>query len=214
LTRVSGGGNLIEGCPCSGPSAMRRLGRGLPPFSGGPAPQRACSSRCCTISRSRPCTTLWDPSQATADSPLGCLNYRQFEYGNVCDGQPPGRQPGPRTGCGPGSWDPDPHHRELLPDEFAAFFKALKPDPRQVYVAVIAGPPAPVGVGVGQEHCAMLEGSCTGPLGEVAPAIRLASLVGRFDADRARFISLCDFDADPDAARAQLGGDLRALLAP
>jgi hypothetical protein len=143
-------------------------------------------------------TNLWDPSEDSVTSVLGPLtSYRQFEFGVVCDGLPPGRSPGPRTGCVAGSWDPDLTHREIPPADLAAFFRGLKPDdPRMVYVAVITGPPEPVVVAQMEVNgyptlAPSCIGGATGAQWTAVPGIRFAEFVGAFDGDRGRFIDPC-----------------------
>jgi len=160
-------------------------------------------------------STLFDPTQTSMSSELGPLTpYRCFQFGNLCGGADPGRSPGPRQSCEPGAISPDPTNRQLVPvEEIAAFLKALKPqDSRMVYLAAIAGAPAPVMVGTDAGGNPMLQPSCSGALGPATPATRLAKLVSLFDADRAKFLSVCAQDLQP--ALTQIAADVEALFAP
>jgi hypothetical protein len=145
-----------------------------------------------------PDTNLWDPSETSVNSALGPLtSYRQFEFGNLCDGLPPGRDPGPRNNCVPGNWDPDATHHEVMPEEFVTFFRSLKPDdPRMVYVAVVTAPPTPVIVDQDPKTgYPVLELSCSGGSAAEtwggAPGIHLARFAGGFDSDRGSLVSMC-----------------------
>ncbi|HEY3352919.1 MAG TPA: hypothetical protein VGQ83_06695 [Polyangia bacterium] len=146
-----------------------------------------------------PWTTLFDPSPEAA-AVLGPLtSYRCFEYGVLCHGADPGREPGSRFGCEPGSADPDPAHQLIAVELFAAFLQSLKADPRMVGVAVIGGPPAPVAVGAGVNG-PDLQPSCASALGAADPAIRLAAFVDLFAADRGAFFTVCQNDLRPPLA--------------
>lgn len=144
-------------------------------------------------------STLFDPTQTTLDSELGPLtSYRCFQFGNLCDGADPGRDPGSRLNCGVGTWQPDKPEHQLSPvEEFATFFKNLKADPRMVSVSVIAGPKEPVVVGQDANGYPDLEPACAGAMGNADPALRLHKLTTLFDGDRAQFTSLCADDLAP-----------------
>ena len=161
-----------------------------------------------------PNSTLFDPTQTTLSSQLGPLaSYRCFEFGNLCDGTDPGRAAGSREDCVPGNKDSNTAHQLYATKDIADFMKALKPRaPRLVYVSVIAGPATPVSVALDVYSYPAVQPSCTGDIGSAAPATRLTEFVGFFDADRARFISLCD--ADTVGALDLIGGDLVQLLTP
>lgn len=137
---------------------------------------------------------LFDPTQTAPGSELGPPTpYRCFEFGTLCGNADPGRAPGARSGCVPGTKDP---RYQLTPvEEFAAFLKALKPyDPRMVYVSVIAGPPAPVAVASDADGNPALQPSCTGSMAQATPGIRLLHFISQFDDDRASYVSICGGD--------------------
>jgi hypothetical protein len=151
-------------------------------------------------------STLFDPTQTTLGSELGPLSsYRCFQFGSLCDGADPGRDPGSRLNCQVGTFQPDKPEHQLSPvEEFATFFKGLKADPRMVSVSVIAGPAAPVVVGTDANDHPDLLPACEGAMGSADPALRLHKLTTLFDADRAQFTSLCADDLAP--AMDQVGG--------
>jgi hypothetical protein len=158
-------------------------------------------------------TALFDPSQLTLDSPLGPLtSYRCFQFGNLCDGHDPGRAEGARSGCVPGSFDPDPLHQLLPVDDFVAFLRGLKPDPRWTFVAVVGSPPEPIVV----TRDANGYPSLAIPCDSCYPALRLPVFVAGFDSDRSRYYSVCGQNDDMDYApyMAELGAALAALLSP
>jgi hypothetical protein len=145
-------------------------------------------------------TTLFDPTQTTLGSELGPLSsYRCFQFGSLCDGADPGRDPGSRLNCEVGTFQPDKPEHQLSPVEgFAAFFKGLKSDARMVSVSVLAGPAAPIVVGTDDATgYPMLEPACSGAMGSALPALRLNKLTTLFDGDRAQFTSVCADDLAP-----------------
>jgi hypothetical protein len=155
---------------------------------------------------------LFDMSAAAAArlGPPG--SYRCFQYGNLCDGLDPGRTPGPRTDCAPGSPDPDPRYQLTPVEDFAQFLWDLKPeDPRLVYLSTIASPPGPVNV-LAVNGVPDLDTACSGGLGGMnRPAPRLAKLVSLFDSDRASQVSICVDDLQQ--AMGQIAHELAAILA-
>jgi hypothetical protein len=157
-------------------------------------------------------STLFDPSQTTLTAPLGPLtSYRCFEFGTLCDGAPPGREEGPRANCAPGAWDPDRQHQLTPVEEFVAFLRGLKPpDPRLVYVAVIAGTPAPVTVVRDSSGYPLLEPCCDSATGNATSGLRLQKFVNLFDADRARFEPICATDLS--GAMTHIGEDIAGIL--
>ena len=160
-----------------------------------------------------PDSTLFDPTQTTLGSELGPMtSYRCFQFGNLCGGVDPGRSQGQRQSCVPGTFQPDKPQHQLIPtQEIAAFLKGLKPqDPRMVYLSVIAGPPAPIAVGLDANGYPDLQPACTGGMGSADPATRLTELASRFDADRASYNSLCQ--PDLKVAMEQIAGELAQIL--
>jgi hypothetical protein len=144
-------------------------------------------------------STLFDPTQTTLTSELGPLtSYRCFQFGSLCDGADPGRDPGSKLNCEVGTFQPNKPEHQLSPvEEFAAFFKGLKADPRMVSVSVLSGPPGPVVVGTDANGYPDLEPACTGAMGFADPALRLHKLTTLFDGDRTQFTSLCADDLAP-----------------
>jgi hypothetical protein len=164
-------------------------------------------------------TDLWDPSQTSINSDLGPLtSYRQFEFGNLCDGHPPGRQTATFQSCVPNNWDTSDnlHHQEIMPEDFASFFKGLKPaDARYVYVSAITGPTTPVAVATDSKTgYPVLQPSCSGGTAGASwtavPSTHLYALVNLFDTDRASFISICDQDLNK--ALKQVADELAKIL--
>jgi hypothetical protein len=144
-------------------------------------------------------TMLFDPSETTLGSELGPLtSYRCFQFGSLCDGADPGRDPGSKLNCQVGTFEPNkPEHQLSAVGEFAAFFKGLKADPRMVSISVLSGPPSPVVVSLDPNGYPQLDPACTGAMGSAAPALRLHKLTTLFDADRAQFTSVCADDLAP-----------------
>jgi hypothetical protein len=158
-------------------------------------------------------STLFDPTQTSLSSELGPLtSYRCFQFGNLCGGVDPGRSQGPRSDCEPGSFQPDKPQHQLTPvEDFASFIKNLKPqDPRMTYVSVIAGPPAPISVGLDANGYPDLQPACSGGIGAADPATRLAQFVTQFDDDRVSFISICQ--PDLKQAMEKIAGELAQIL--
>jgi hypothetical protein len=140
-----------------------------------------------------PTATLFDPGASDALGPL--TSYRCFQFGMLCDGADPGRDPGPRADCVPGTFQPGQPDHQLTPvEEFQAFLAGFKPDPTTVTLAVLAGPPAPVSVSLDPNGFPKLDPSCTG--GTAAPALRLARLTDLVGT-QAGFFSICDPDLTP-----------------
>ena len=159
-----------------------------------------------------PNSTLFDPTQTSLSSTLGPLtSYRCFEFGNLCGNADPGRSQGPRQNCVPGNKDQDKAHQEIATKDFADAMKALKPqDPRMVYVSVIAGPPAPIAVGLDANGYPDLQPACTGGIGSADPATRLTEYVSYFDDDRSSFISICQ--PDLSQAMTKIANELAQIL--
>jgi hypothetical protein len=155
-----------------------------------------------------PDTGLFDPSQTALDSQLGPItSYRCFQFGVVCNGADPGREPGGRTGCEPGSFDPDPRHQLVPVEEFVSFFELLKPDPRMLYFSVIAAPPEPVVVRTDAVGFPFLDNP-----GGATPAIRLARFVSLLHPDRAATWPVDDWPLDYRPAMTDLAHVLSIKL--
>jgi hypothetical protein len=157
-------------------------------------------------------STLFDPTQTTLNSALGPLtSYRCFEFGNLCGGVDPGRSQGQRQSCVPGNKDSNTAHQLVPTEDIATFIKGLKPqDPRMTYVSVIAGPPAPIAVGLDANGYPDLQPACTGGIGSADPATRLTEFVTWFDDDRASFISICQ--PDLSQAMTKIATELAQIL--
>jgi hypothetical protein len=160
-----------------------------------------------------PDTDLFDPAQTSLESELGPMRtYRCFQFGVLCGGADPGRDPGPREDCVPGSFDPNPKH-ELIPvEDMVDSLKSLKPgDPRKIYVAVVAGPPGPVSVYIDENGVPALD--VVDGISE--PGIRLARFLALFDEDRARFLPMGEVVSTTPRFReflGQVGDDVSAML--
>ncbi len=119
---------------------------------------------------------LYDPSQQGLNDPLGPLtSFRCFEFGVQCEC--PGKSKctrtttGKRTGCKPSTGG-----GYML--DTGALLKKLQAlrGPRQLHLAVIAGPASPVEV-TKQGSYPSLKPSCQSSAGFAAPAVRLKAVV-------------------------------------
>jgi hypothetical protein len=142
---------------------------------------------------------LFSPASRYVSEPMGPLSsYRCNEFGHLCAGNRP-----PRTLGATMTTLADCRSAEdgvlFRVADYAKAFKALKPDPSQVHLAVIAGPPTPYTV---QFTTPTLAGdpspwpavahSCMSATGEFAdPPVRLAELVTAFGANGS-LSSICD----------------------
>jgi hypothetical protein len=79
-----------------------------------------------------------------------------------------------------------------------------------VYVSVIAGPPAPIAIGLDANGYPDLQPACTGGIGSADPATRLTEFVTHFDDDRASFISICQ--PDLKQAMEKIASELAQIL--
>jgi hypothetical protein len=125
-------------------------------------------------------------------------DFRCFEHGVVCEGDPDPRVPGPRQGCVP---SPDsPYLVEV--EQYADFLRGLKRDPSHVFVAGIVGDPDNVQVVTSGTRPTLAVG-CSGGLGDAAPAVRLAGFLEQFP-DRQR--------TEETICTADLGAALREII--
>ena len=169
-------------------------------------------------------------------SGLGALwSYRCNEFGHLCAGSPPPHTAPPAggvtlTACVSAENDgkvdsnvrdplgnPDPTHGHLWPTvaEFTAYIKAFKANPNDVFVAAIAGPPAPYRVIPAVNAAAMgetdpaIEHSCTqataGDPEYADPAVRIKQWVDNFGANGA-FFPIC-----ADSMQGTMGGISAAI---
>jgi hypothetical protein len=142
-----------------------------------------------------PDSDLFDSSSSTVTDPLGPLqSYRCNEFGHLCGGQPPPRQP-------PGEVDLSgmcvsaENGRLLKVSDVVAAMKGLKKDPSKVLVAAIAGPPSPYKVNIGPSQVKgdpsqwpYVEHSCTQmePNNDITyadPSIRIKQWIDAFGAN-------------------------------
>ena len=95
-----------------------------------------------------PDSDLFDSSSSMVSDPLGPMqSYRCNEFGHLCGGQMPPRQPAGETDLG---MCVSNEMGKLIPvGDVITAFKALKTDPSRVLVSAITGPAAPYKVNVG-----------------------------------------------------------------
>lgn len=165
------------------------------------------------ISDEDDCSAL-DPALFALSSPLGAFtDFRCTRAGVACI--PDDASPGAKTGCAP-RFD-SAYVEDVQP--FVDALLAVKPDPRMLMVAAIAGDPAPFVVGTSSDQLPVLAPSCevAGPNGRqvATPAVRLAAFVSAFPGSH--FTSVCAPDlsaplGDLGSAAKKLVGD--PCLAP
>jgi hypothetical protein len=130
---------------------------------------------------------------------LGPIDHRCFTYGVVCDPDTP-LEAGEKTACAPRE---DSAYMHPVGD-YAAFFRALKPDPSKVMLGGIFAPTTPVVVSLdnpSQPGELGLLPSCQSQSGTIAkPAVRLGAIVDAFPA-RYAFSSICDLTASEELTR-------------
>jgi hypothetical protein len=142
-----------------------------------------------------PDSDLFSSDSATIDSPLGPLqSYRCNEFGHLCGGKPPPRQPPGEVDL-TGTCVSAEDGRLLRVADVVAALKSVKTDPSKILVAAIAGPPKPYKVNVGPSQVKgdtsqwpYVEHSCThtetdGTLTYADPSIRIAQWVQAFGAN-------------------------------
>lgn len=163
---------------------------------------------------------LIDPTQTTMASKYGPLwSWRCNEFGHLCNIngvlQTPARGPAMNLqGC---VSDDQPSNKLTYLSDEIAFFKGIKADPKQIFVAVIAGPPTPYSVEMIQQgndpemHPNVVH-SCVENSGEYAdPSVRLAQWVQSFG-DHGLFETICANSFAP--ALMQIATALGKLLGP
>jgi hypothetical protein len=145
-----------------------------------------------------PDSDLFDSSSATVTDPLGPLqSYRCNEFGHLCGGKPPPRQPnGPPpnyTQDFTGTCVSAEDGRLLRVRDVVAAMKQLKADPSKILVAAIAGPKDPYKVSLGPSQVKgdpsmwpFVEHSCLqnepdGSQTYADPAVRLQEWVSAFN---------------------------------
>lgn len=144
--------------------------------------------------------SILDPAVLGPESAaLGPLqSFRCFQFGDVCEPDDPTTL-GAKTGCRP---RPSSLYIEDLAS-FRTFLAGLKPDPRDVMLGVIGGPPTPVTVELERlttiTNLAVANAcSYVSPEGATGadPAIRFDALLQSFPG-RTRFAAVCDADLAP-----------------
>jgi hypothetical protein len=96
-----------------------------------------------------PNSDLFSSDSSTVDSPLGPLqSYRCNEFGHLCGGQKPPRQPMGEVDL-TGTCVSAEDGTLLRVSDVVAALKSKKQDPSKILVAAIAGPPAPYKVALG-----------------------------------------------------------------
>jgi hypothetical protein len=164
-----------------------------------------------------PDSDLFDTSSSMISDPFGPLqSYRCNEFGHLCGGQMPPRQPAGETDLG---MCVSNEMGKLIPvGTVITGLKGLKADPSRVLVSAITGPATPYKVNVGPSQIkgdpAMwpyVEHSCTNmeadsSLTYADPAVRIKQLVEAFGT-RGLFQSLCapNFNTVLTSIAAQVG---------
>jgi hypothetical protein len=164
-----------------------------------------------------PDSDLFDSSSSMVSDPLGPLqSYRCNEFGHLCGGQMPPRQPAGDTDLG--MCVSNEMGKLIAVGDFVKAFKALKTDASHVFVSAIAGPPTPYKVNVGPSQVKgdpnmwpYVDHSCTnmevgGSVTYADPGVRLNQLTYAFGTN-GLFQSLCapDFTSVLRAIAAQVG---------
>jgi hypothetical protein len=139
-----------------------------------------------------PDSDLFDSSSSTVTDPLGPLqSYRCNEFGHLCNGQPPPRQPPGEVNL-TGMCTSNEMGKLLKVSDVVTALKRLKADQTKVLVAAIAGPADPYKVNIGPsqvkgdpsmwpyvEHsCTQLEGD--GSMTYADPSVRIQQFINAF----------------------------------
>jgi len=169
-----------------------------------------------------PDSTLFDPTQQRLSDPLGGFySYRCNEFGHLCGGQPPPHtvpdgQMVTLTGCVPA----EDKGRLTKVADFVSFLKGLKPDPRKIFVAALAGPPEPYVVtthtaifGTTSEVQPMIAHSCStaSDSSYADPVVRIRAWIDAFGANGV-LENICADDLSGPMAR--IGAALGAAIRP
>jgi hypothetical protein len=139
-----------------------------------------------------PNSDLFDSSSATVSDPLGPLqSYRCNEFGHLCGGKAPPRQPPGEVDLS-GTCVSAEDGRLLKVADVVTAMKRLKTDPSKVLVAAIAGPKDPYKVNIGPSQVKgdpsmwpYVEHSCTQPepggmITYADPSVRIQQWVDAF----------------------------------
>ena len=148
-----------------------------------------------------PDSDLFDSSSMTVSDPLGPLqSYRCNEFGHLCGGKRPPRQPMGEVDLGTCVSAED--GRLLRVADIVTALKRLKADPSKVMVAAITGPPKPYKVNVGPSQVKgdpsmwpYVEFSCIQNEPDnsqtfAAPSVRVTQLINAFGSN-GLFANLC-----------------------
>jgi hypothetical protein len=162
-----------------------------------------------------PDSDLFDSSSSTVSDPLGPLqSYRCNEFGHLCGGQMPPRQPPGEVDLS-GTCVSNENGPLVAIGDYVKAIKALKSDASRVLVSAITGPPTPYKVNIGPSQVKgdpsmwpFVEHSCMGPSPDLTyadPAVRIAQWTAAFG-ENGLFQSLCatDFTGVLQAIAAQV----------
>jgi hypothetical protein len=164
-----------------------------------------------------PDSDLFDSSSTTVADPLGPLqSYRCNEFGHLCGGKAPPRQPPGEVDLS-GTCVSAEDGRLIRVQDITTALKHLKADPSKVFVAALAAPPNPYKVNVGPsqikgdpslwpyvEHSCTLSDASTGDITYGDPAVRISQLTHAFGSN-GYFQSICtDFGAALKAIAGQI----------
>jgi hypothetical protein len=152
-----------------------------------------------------PNSDLFDSSSMFVSDPLGPLqHYRCNEFGHLCGGKPPPRQPVGEVDLSNTCVSTE-DGRLIRVADFVKALKGVKTDPSKVFVSAIAGPPNPYKVTVGPPEIKTdpnqwpyVEHSCTqnepdGSQSYADPSVRIAQMITAFGANGA-FEDFCQAD--------------------
>jgi hypothetical protein len=166
-----------------------------------------------------PNSELFDSTSVTVTDPLGPLqSYRCNEFGHLCDGRPPPRQPMGEVDLS-GTCVSAEDGRLLRVSDVVAELKHVKADPNKVFVAAITGPPNPYKVNIGPSQIKgdpsmwpYVEHACTlmapdNVITYADPSVRLGQFVDAFGPN-GMFQSICS----PAYGPAQIAGQIADVL--
>jgi hypothetical protein len=150
-----------------------------------------------------PDSDLFDSSSVTVTDPLGPLqSYRCNEFGHLCGGRPPPRQPMGEVDLS-GTCVSAEDGRLIKVKDFVTALKRLKADPSKVMVAALTGSPNPYKVNVGPaqikgdpsmwpyvEHSCVLNDPSGGQT-YADPSVRIAEMITAFGGNGV-FEDLCE----------------------
>jgi hypothetical protein len=173
-----------------------------------------------------PDSDLFDSTSVTVTDPLGPLtSYRCNEFGHLCGGKKPPRQPAGETDLGTCVSAED--GRLYRVKDVVTALKTLKANPNKVFVSAISGPPTPYKVNVGPSEIKgdtsmwpFVERSCIqteagGAQTGADPAVRISQFVTSFGANGV-FEDMCSGSFAPamQAIAEQIGNAMGAPCLP